>query len=128
MQWLILTGRFKVQVNYKALENYENPKCSACEFGKVHCRSNKVNTINNNPMKAQYIKKYHMLPVHMVSADHYLSRAPGMLYHTKGKSYPSAMLSGGFVFIDHYSGYVSIKNQLDINSTGTVKANLTFER
>ena len=64
----------------------------------------------------------------MVSADHYISRAPGRLYHTKGKSDQSDMFSGGCVFIDHASGYVSIKHQVAINATETVKAKLTFER
>ena len=54
--------------------------------------------------------------------------APGRLYHTKGKSDPSDMFSGGCVFIDHASGYVIIKHQVAINATETVKAKLTFER
>ena len=63
-----------------------------------------------------------------MSADHYISRAPGRLYHTKGKSDQSDMFSGGFVFIEHASGYVSIKHQVAINATENVKAKLTFER
>ena len=38
------------------------------------------------------------------------------------------MFSGGFVFIDHVSSYVSIKQKVAINATETVKAKLTFER
>ena len=38
------------------------------------------------------------------------------------------MLSGGCVFIDHVSGYGSIKQQVDMKSTKTVKAKLTSER
>ena len=38
------------------------------------------------------------------------------------------MLSGGCVFIDHASGYVSIKHQVAINATETVNAKLSFER
>ena len=38
------------------------------------------------------------------------------------------MLSGGCVFIDHASGYVSINHQVDINTTENVKSELTFER
>ena len=63
-----------------------------------------------------------------MSEDHYISQDPGRLYHTKGKSYPSYMFSVGCVFIDHDSGYVIIKHQVDINSTETVKAKLTFDR
>ena len=63
-----------------------------------------------------------------MSADHYISRAPGRLYNTKRKSDQSDMFSGVYVFIEHASGYVSIKHQVAINATETVKEKLTFER
>ena len=63
-----------------------------------------------------------------MSADHYISRAPGRIYHTKGKPDPSDMLSGECVFIEHARGYVSIKHQVAINATESVKANLEFEK
>ena len=68
------------------------------------------------------------MPRQMMSADHYISRAPGRLYHTKGKSGQSDIFSVGCVFIDHASGYVSIKHQVAINANETVKARLTLER
>ena len=64
----------------------------------------------------------------MVSADHYISRAPVRLYNIKGKSDQYAIFSGGCVFIDHASSYVSIKHQVDINGNENVKTKLTFER
>ena len=79
-------------------------------------------------MKDQDLKKDHLLTGKMVSEDHYISRDPSRLYHKNGKPDPSDMFSGGCVFIDHSSGYVSIKHQVAINSTETVKAKLTFER
>ena len=117
-----------MKVNSKAVANCERPKYVACEFGKVHRRSNKINTIKKNTMKDQELKKDHIIPGEMVSADHYILRAPGRLYHTEGKSDQYDMFSGGCVFIDHASGYVSINHQVDINATETVKAKLTFER
>ena len=74
------------------------------------------------------LNKDHLLPGQMVSADHYISQTPGRRYHTKDKLDQSKMLSGGCVFIDHASGYVSIKHQVAINATETVKSKLTFER
>ena len=111
----------------KAVANCERPKCSACEFGKGKILSNKVNTIKKNYMKEKDLKKDHLLPGNMVSTDQYISRAPVRIYHTKGKSDPSNMFSGGCVFIDHVSGYVSIKQQVSINATETVKTKLSFE-
>ena len=60
--WLIFTGRLKVRVNSKAFSNCGGPKCDACEFVKVHIRYNKVNTINNNPMKEKELKKDNLMP------------------------------------------------------------------
>ena len=77
-------------------------------------------------MKEQYLKKDHILTRQMVSADHYNSRAPGRLDHTKGKSDTYDMFSDGCVFIHHSSGYVDINHQAAINTTETVKAKLTF--
>ena len=70
-------------------------------------------TIKKNHIKEQELKKDNLLPGKMVSADHY----------TKGKSDQSEMFSGGYVFIDHVSGYASIKHQVSINATETVKVN-----
>ena len=54
------------------------------------------------------------MPGQMVSADHYISRDPGKIYHTKFESDHSEMFSGGCVIIYHTSGYVSIKHQVAI--------------
>ena len=77
-------------------------------------------------MKEQELNKYHLLPGQMVSADHCIFLAPGRICHTKGKSDPSDILSGGCVLIDHASGYMCIKHQVDIKSTENCKAKLTF--
>ena len=76
-----------MHVNSKAVANCESPKCAACEFGKGHCRTNKINKIKKNTMKEKELKKAHLLPGQMVSEDQYILRALGRLYHKKGKSY-----------------------------------------
>ena len=76
------------------------------------------NTIKNNHMKEQELKKDHLLTGKMMSANHY----------TKGKSDQSEMFSGGCVFIEHVSGYARIKHQVAINDTENVKAKITFDR
>ena len=90
-----------MQVGSKAVANCERPKCAACEFVNGHLRPNKINTIKKNPMKEQDLKKGHLLTGQMVSADNYISRAPGRLYHKKGKSDQSDMFSGGCGTIRH---------------------------
>ena len=128
VQSLFRTGRLKLQENSKAMDDGERPKCAACEFVKCHCLPNKVNTVKKNIVKEQELKKDHLLPEQMMSADHCISQAPGRIYHTKCKSDQSDMLSGGCVFIDHASCYEIIKKQVAINTTETFKAKITFER
>ena len=81
------------------MENFVSPKCAACDFGNGICLSNKVNTINNNPMKEKELEKDCLLPVQMGSTDHYILQDPGRIYHTKGKYYPYEMFSGGLLLL-----------------------------
>ena len=80
-----------MQGNTKAVAEFERSKCAACEFAVVHLQTNKVNTIKNNPMEEQELKKDHLWSGQMLSEDHYISRDTGRLYHTKGKSDSSDM-------------------------------------
>ena len=72
------------------------------------------NAIKKNPTKEQDLNNDRLMPGHMVSADQYISQAPGRIYHTKVKSDPYKMFSGWCAFIDHTSGYVRIKHQVAI--------------
>ena len=74
------------------MDNCESTKCSACEFGKGHYRSNKVNTIKNNTIKEKDLNKDNLLPGQMVSTYHYISWDPGRIYHTNRKSVHYALL------------------------------------
>ena len=62
----------------------------------------------------------------MVSEDHYISRYPGRLYHTKVKLATSRIFSGGCLFVDHTSEYMRINNKVNINTTETIKENSTL--
>ena len=117
-----------MQGNSKEVANCERYKCSALYFGKGHFQPNKVNTIKKNHIKEQELKKDHLLPGQIGYSDHYISRYPGRIYHTKGKSDQSDMFSGGYVFFDHASGSLSIEHQVAINATENIKAKLTIER
>ena len=86
-----------------AVSNCERPKFASCEFGKCHHPLDKVNTIKKKNTKGGYIKKDHILTGQMVSADHYFLLSLVRLYHTKVKSDPSEMFSGGCILIYHSS-------------------------
>ena len=79
-------------------------------------------------MKNQDIKKYHLLSAQVVYTDQYFFQDTVRLYNTKGKSYPSDILSVQCVFIDNSSFYMSIKHQVAINTTENVKSKINFDR
>ena len=100
-------------------------KCAAHDFGNCCFRPNKLSAINKNPMQEKYLQNYHLLPVHIFSEDHYIWWDPGRIYHNRVKSDPYEIFLGGCIFFDHVSGFMSIKYQLNINSTETSKIILT---
>ena len=55
-------------------------------------------------MRGGYFKKGNLLPVHMVSADHYILWDPDRLYSKKGESSPSEKFSDGCFSVNYYSG------------------------
>ena len=110
-----------MQLNSKAVSNFESPKCAACDFWKGCRQSNKINTIKNNPIKDQDLKNDRIMLGQMLDAYHYILWDPGRLYHINGKTNTYEMFSWGCVFIDHASGYVIINHQVAINATETVK-------
>ena len=75
------------------MELEQSPSMLPVSLERVIVNQIKVNITKNNPMKEQDLKKDHLLPGQMVSAEHYILRDPGRLYHTKGKSDPSEMFS-----------------------------------
>ena len=79
-------------------------------------------------MKDQYLKKDHIMAGQTVSTDNYIYWYPVNIYYARGNSTPYDMLSGGCVFVEHTSVLTSINNQVDINSTETVKSKLIFDK
>ena len=64
----------------------------------------------------------------MVFVDNYILIDTVRLYHTNIKSDTSEIFSSRCVFIDHASGYIIIKHQVDISAIENVKDKLTFDK
>ena len=79
VKWLNNTRILKVQGNSNSVANFERTNCAGHEFGKGHRQSNEVNKINNNNMNKQDIKKYNIIPGHMVFEYYYILRGSGNL-------------------------------------------------
>ena len=55
--------------------------------------------------------------IKIVSTGKSILRYPEGIYNKKGRSDPYIMFSVVFVFVDHVSGFMSINNQVAINTT-----------
>ena len=54
------------------MSNFKMPKCNYCEIGKNKFQPNRVKTTKKSLTKDQDTKNDHIIPVHMVSAYHYI--------------------------------------------------------
>ena len=88
----------------------------------------KINTIKKNPMNEKDLKKDHLLHGQMVSADHYILRAPGRIYQKKAIQIHLICTQEDLFLIKNSIGYVIIKQQVVIKATETLKAKLILER
>ena len=79
-------------------------------------------------MKEKELKKYHLMPRNVLSVDHYIFWSPGRIYHTRFKSFLLEIFSGGCVFVDHTSGYISINNQVAKNYSAYSGVKMTLQR
>ena len=76
-------------------------------------------------MTEKDLKKNHILPGKMVSADHYILWDMGRLYHTRGKSEKSDIFLSVCLFVDHGGGFMIIKHHVGIKATKNIKAKIS---
>ena len=62
-----------------------------------------------------------------VSVDHFVSKVPGRLYTSKGRSDVTEMYKGGCIFVDHASGLIYVKHQIGFGAIETIEIKQTFE-
>jgi hypothetical protein len=67
-------------------------------------------------------------PGEEVSLDQYVCRTPGRLASTFGKEKPSEQYHGGTIFVDHYSAYIHLVNQVSLRIGETIVSKCAFER
>ena len=118
----------KVKVNDKPVEKFESTKYDDCEFGKGNHCLNKINIINKNPTTEQsliriilclYIQFTHINKYSGIQVTATTQRASQI--HMRCSQVD-------VYFKNDAIGYMSIKHQVDINPTKTVKYKPIFER
>ena len=89
-------------------------------------RSDKTTRIEKREVKG--LKAGDLAPGQCVSVDQFISTERGRLPHTQGKEPEHKRYSGGTIFCDHASGYISVQPQVYMTGKETVDAKTRFER
>jgi len=120
--------KIRAGLSKTAVANCKHVMCSSCEYGKACRRPTKVNTTSEIKEKRMELKKGDIFPGQRISVDHYQSAVPGRPYSSRGSTDTKNMYHGGAIFVDHASGYLSVKHQVSLSAADTIKAKLKFER
>jgi hypothetical protein len=111
----------------KAATKCEIPMCPTCKFAKAKRRSTGYQH-TKLPTYPSSISSDILRPGQKVSVDHFVVKEKGRLFDSKGKTPDHVMYTGGCIFYDHASQYISVKMQVHLNIPETIQAKLAFER
>ena len=103
-------------------------RCPACLLAKQHQRSTGHHRTQAKPEREMAIRRDAMRPGQEISGDQYICRTPGRLAHTKGKENVALRYHGGTIFVDHYSGFIHIGNQVSLRAGETLQTKRAFDR
>ena len=84
--------------------------------------------VYNNPQREMAIRHEAMHPGQEISGDQYICQTPGRLACTFGKENTALQCHGGTTFVDHYSGFVFIGNQVPLQASKTAATKRAFDR
>ena len=110
--------------NPKSFANCDNVKCASFQFGKASFQPTKTQTVFKYKSKEIELRKNDLVPVQWVSVDHFHYAHHGWLYNSKGRTDAKDILYGGFIFVDHASRYIQVRNQVTFSANDTIKAEL----
>jgi hypothetical protein len=106
----------------------EGIKCPACLLAKQHRKPTESKHVSIDSKKEMAIRRDAMRPGEEISGDQYVCRSKGRLASTFGKENDAMRYHGGTIFVDHYSGFTFIGNQVSLGIGETLKTKRAFER
>ncbi|MCA1806890.1 MAG: GAG-pre-integrase domain-containing protein, partial [Actinobacteria bacterium] len=108
--------------------NCVQPICPACQMAKQHRRTPGSQRVQNVPEHEMAIRREDLQPGDCVSVDQYICKVPGRMRHGFGRGRSPANYTGGTIFVDHASGYISVRHQISLRAGETVQQKHAFER
>ena len=106
----------------------QQPKCTACQFGKQVRIADGTTTTKKNPESEGALLKGAMSVGSMTYSDQLISKVKGRLLHTAGREPEQDRYSASTVFYDGCSGNMHFEHQVTVNATDTIMAKDNYER
>ena len=121
-----VTGHQIIVPTEKKATSCDHPMCTACRLAKANRNNSHLQPRHQAP--EMMIRSEDLQPGDCVSVDQYVCNEKGRLPHTKGKEKDVKRYCGGFIAVDHASGFVHMNHQVSLYGGETVKCKNRFEK
>ena len=106
----------------------QHVKCRACQTAKASRRPEGVHVERAIPTKEMALQRDIIRVGAKVATDQFVSAVRGRRFHTFGKENEGQKFTGGTVFVDISSGFISACMQVSLKAQETILAKRRFER
>ena len=103
------------------------PKCPGCILAKQHRLNPGSQTTVNKPERELALRRKASSVGDSIHCDQYVSKVPGRLPHTYGKEAPTERFRGGTMFVDAFSTYIHLVNQVTLTAGETLMGKRQFD-
>ena len=117
-----------IKTNRANTHKCDRPKCQACILAKMTRRAVNGSTNRPDPEHFMALSRNHCNPGDCVSTDQFVVTEKGRTLSSFGKEKNDKKYSGGTIFKDHASNYLSVHFQLSLRAGETIIAKKSFER
>jgi GAG-pre-integrase domain len=125
IQTVLRNGNLGTNPLIAAASKCEHPQCASCRFGKA--RKRPTGSTVTTPTNTSFIKSNDLYAGQCVSMDHFVVTEKGRLFQSRGKTSSDLMYTGGIIFCDHATGYLSLFYHVHQNLQETMEAKQRFE-
>ena len=110
----------------EAFKEYDKIVCHSCQGGKQRRTSTEGQTVSRQ--KEGILSAEKPEPGDLVFSDQYESSVPGRFYNIRGQMNTHHTYSGGTIFYDAATRYISLFNQIGFTTEETIECKIKIER
>ena len=127
IQWVLRQPSFGSSHKIQTAPRCTPPKYAAYEYGKAHHRPIQAYYSTPSSVKKGAVKTNDVYPGSGVLVDYFVSKVPGCLYTSKGRSDVTEMYKGECMFVNQASTLIYVKHQIGFGALETIKIEQIFE-